>query len=158
MKNEIVALEWNEGMSVGIPEIDEDHRQFIALVNGFNKSVANRMAHTDVKKRLQNILDDAEQHFAHERILFKEWHYPGLRDHVHKHDQLISSLRSIMANNVSHGYDFEWVAVGQKINAALIDHVLTEDKKFAAFYRDSLSADSAGKERGSDRDHAGTET
>ena len=86
-------LTWNDGMSVGIQDVDEDHRQFIHLVNQFNSAVADRMSSEEVKKRLQDILDDAVKHFDHEEKLFCEWGYPDAADHACIHAQIIQTLQ-----------------------------------------------------------------
>jgi len=57
-------------------------------VNGFNESVADRMAVAEVKKRMQDLVDDAVEHFAHEERLFKEWRYPHADEHARMHAQL----------------------------------------------------------------------
>jgi hemerythrin len=50
-------------MSVGIPEIDEDHKHFIFLINELNRSIVDRKDPAEIKKRLQIIVEDAERHF-----------------------------------------------------------------------------------------------
>ena len=129
-------IKWTVGMSVGIPEIDEDHKHFIALVNSLNESVADRMAIAEVRKRLQDIVDDAVAHFAHEERLFKEWRYPGADDHASIHAQLVKVLQDIRST-ISYGHDVEWIEAGMRIKEALINHIQTEDMKYAAYYRNS---------------------
>jgi hemerythrin len=143
IEKRIWNITWNDGMSVGIAKIDADHKQFIALVNGFNESVADRMPMTEVRKRLQDILDDAVAHFAHEERLFKEWRYPDAGDHARIHAQLVKVLQDIKST-ISYGYDTEWIEAGMKIKEALINHIQTEDMKYAAFYRNSRGAPGAG--------------
>lgn len=140
-------LTWDEGMSVGIPDIDEDHKRFIALIDGFNKSVAERMEINEIQKRMQDILDDAVQHFALEQGLFDQWHYPEAERHARVHAQLLQVLQDIKSS-ISSGYDAEWVEAGFGIKDALITHFQTEDMKYAEFYRNS-SAAPAAEETGS---------
>lgn len=142
MDHEKLTIDWNDVMSVGIPEIDEDHKRFVALVHAFNDSIAEQMHRTNIRKCLQDILDDAVVHFAHEERLFEEWHYPDAGEHTNKHAQLTSLLEHIMANTVNFGFDSEWIEVGLKVKAALINHILTEDMKYAEFCRKSLRSDS----------------
>ncbi|HMC13853.1 MAG TPA: hemerythrin domain-containing protein [Gallionellaceae bacterium] len=139
MVKEIWGIAWNDGTSVGIPEVDEDEKRFIALLNRFNESVADRIALIEVKKRLQNILDDAEQHFAHEERLFKEWRYPDSDDHARKHAQVIQALKDIKENCISYDFDLEWIEAGLKIKTALINHILTEDIKYVTYYRSRIA-------------------
>ena len=62
-------LEWNENLSVCIPEIDAEHQRFIGLVNDLNEAIVDRLDIAELQKRMQSILDDAAEHFAHEEAL-----------------------------------------------------------------------------------------
>ena len=139
MEPRIWSFEWTDAMSVGIPKIDEDHKRFIALVNAFNESLEERVAIPEVEKRLGQMLDDAVQHFAQEARLFTEWHYPGADHHARMHAQLVAELRQFKST-ISDGYEAEWVEAGLKIKEALINHIHTEDMKYAEFYRNSCDA------------------
>jgi hemerythrin len=143
MEPAIWSFEWNDAMSVGIPDIDEGHKRFIDLVDAFNESVADRMAIFEVQKRLQDMLDDAVQHFAHEETLFTEWGYPGADQHARMHAQLIAWLQYIKST-MSNGADRDYIKSGMKIKEALIEHIHTEDIKYAEFYRISRGAPTAG--------------
>ncbi|MBI1175696.1 MAG: bacteriohemerythrin [Sideroxydans sp.] len=139
-ETQVWKIEWDDGMSVGIPEIDEDHKHFIRLVNQLNQAVADRMSVTEIKNRLQLILDDAERHFRHEERLFAEWHYPDTDEHASRHNRLIEALYDISARSVPHDFAAEWIDVGLRIKEALIGHILQEDMKYAAFYRSRQAA------------------
>ena len=144
MEPRIWSFEWTDAMSVGIPEIDEDHKRFIALVDAFNESIAERAAIPEVQNRLQHLLDDAVQHFAQEARLFTEWHYPGADHHARMHAQLVAELRHFKST-ISDGYEGEWVEAGLKIKEALINHIHIEDMKYAEFYRNSRDAPATGE-------------
>ena len=112
MEAHIWKIEWNDRLSIGIPEIDVDHKRFISLVNEFNRSIAGRMDLSEIKKRLQPILDDAVQHFAHEERLFKQWNYPDVEDHERKHAEIIATLQTIIKQ--LNGYELmpQWIEAG----------------------------------------------
>jgi len=124
-------------MSVGIPEIDEDHKQFILLINELNRSITDRMDPEEIKKRLQFIVEDAERHFSQEERLFKEWQYPDTDNHARIHAQALKALKAIMESFIPYGHDSGWIDAGLKIKGILINHILTEDMKYAEFYRNS---------------------
>ncbi len=140
------SISWNDAMSVGIAEVDEDHRRFIALLDRFNEAVSSRMALTEVQVRLQSILDDALAHFAREEELFRQWRYAQADDHARMHGQLVESIRQTKSK-VSDGTDVQWINAGFKLKQALIDHILQQDMKYAALYRDSRNAIAAGAMR-----------
>lgn len=137
MEPHIWKIEWNDGMSVGIPEVDEDHKHFASLVNELNRSIVDHMELCEIKKRLQNVLDDAKQHFAHEEGLFNQWKYPDSAHHADRHAQAIKSLQAIMAKFITYDLESEWIDAGLEVKDLLITHLLTEDMKYAEFYRNS---------------------
>jgi hemerythrin len=138
------TVTWDDTMSVGIAEIDADHKQFLAFVDDFNRSVEVRMSAADIEKRLQALLDDATAHFANEERLLHQWGYPGADDHARMHAELLDTLDYIRAQ-ISLGHDAEWVQAGLSVKQALISHVLNEDQKFAGFFRGLRGAPAAGK-------------
>ncbi len=127
-------LEWSEEMSVGIPEIDEDHKRFIFLIDELNRAIAGRLGQDEIQIRLQLILDDAARHFAHEERLFKEWKYPDAEDHANRHANLTRSLQALQDRFINYGLPSEWIDVGLEVKDILINHLLTEDMKYAEFY------------------------
>lgn len=131
-------IEWNEQMSVGIPEVDKEHQHFILLVNQLNQAISDRMEIAELKQRLAHILADAKQHFAHEEILLKEWRYPDAGTHANMHTRLMNSLSDLKKKAAPYDLDREWIDAGLKIKEALIGHILKEDMQYADFHRNSL--------------------
>lgn len=128
-------LEWNDSLSVYIPEIDAEHRYFIQLVNELNIAIADRMDVAEVKRRMQVIQDDAVAHFSHEERFFSECGYPEAAEHAKKHEQIISALHEIMRRFEHEGTDYEWIKAGLEVKQILVSHLLVEDMK----YRDYCS-------------------
>ena len=81
MKKPQWNLEWNDGMSVGIPEIDEDHKRFISLIDELNHSITEKMKATEIQRRLQHVIEDANRHFEQEEKFFREQRYPNAEGH-----------------------------------------------------------------------------
>jgi len=127
-------LEWNDSLSVYIPEIDVEHQRFIRLVNGLNEALIGRMEAGEIRKRMQALMDDAAAHFAHEQRLFAEWGYPAAAEHAEKHAVIMQALEGIMGRFESGGMDYEWVEAGLKIKKVLIAHLLHDDMKYRDFH------------------------
>jgi hemerythrin len=135
MEPDIWKIGWNDGLSVGIPEVDADHKRFIFLVDELNHSIVGRMDVDKIKNRLLLIIDDAVHHFGHEERLFKEWNYPDLDDHANKHAGIIKMLQTIIRTDDTHTSLPELILMGLAIKETLIDHILTDDMKYAEFYK-----------------------
>ena len=133
-------IECDESMSVGIPEIDADHKRFISLIDELNRAIVDRMGQAEIKIRLQNILDDATRHFAHEEKLFREWQYPDAEEHAKKHENAIRALQAIQDSFMNYGLPSEWINVGLEVKDILINHLVNEDMEYAQFYRNSVKA------------------
>ncbi|MDO9010420.1 MAG: hemerythrin family protein [Gallionella sp.] len=123
-------LDWNESLSMFIPEIDAQHQNFIRLINELNEAIIGRMDIEEIKRRMQSILDDAAMHFAHEEVLFKEWGYPGAEEHAQRHVQAMQFFRKIMEEFGRDRTEYEWIEAGLKVKQALIGHLLAEDIKY----------------------------
>jgi hemerythrin-like metal-binding protein len=135
MKKPKWNLEWDNGMSVGIPEIDEDHKRFILLINELNRSIAERMKSTEIHKRLQHLIEDTERHFGREEIFFLDWGYPNAEGHASSHKQVLSSLKKIQDSFMPYGLDAEWLDAALVIKNMLISHILTEDMQYANYFK-----------------------
>lgn len=122
-------------MSVGISEIDDDHRQFIALISELNRSVTERMPLLEIRRRLALLVDDAKRHFEHEEKLFREWRYPDGDNHALVHAQALNELQRIQESFIPYTFVAEWLEAVLRIRDMMINHILVEDMKYAKFCR-----------------------
>ena len=137
-------LEWNEGLSMHIPEIDAEHQRFILLVNDLNEAIIGRMGLEVIKRCMHAILDDAAAHFAHEEALFREWGYPEAEKHAQKHALIMRALHEIMGRFERGGTEYEWIDAGLQIKKALVEHLMTADMK----YRDYMLQSGTDRPKG----------
>lgn len=133
----IWRLDWNESLSVGIPEIDAEHQHFIRLINELNEAIIGRMDLEEIKSRMRSVLNDAAAHFAHEEALLNEWSYPEAGEHAQKHAQVTQALHEIMGGFERARAEFDWIEAGLKVKQALIEHILAEDMKYRDYCRAS---------------------
>lgn len=135
MKKPKWNLEWDDGMSVGIPEIDEDHKRFISLIDELNLSITQRMKATEIKKRLQHVIEDANQHFEQEEKFFRERGYPNAEGHTRSHNNVKNTLKKIQDSFIPYGLEAEWLDAALVIKQILISHILTEDMQYANYFK-----------------------
>lgn len=134
MESQPYLLQWSDSLSVGIPEIDNEHQAFIATVNDLNSALLARATQDEINHIMVRMLDDAEQHFKHEQYLFKRYNYPDVDEHARLHVELKKQLRDI-AGRFSHtNFDREWISLGLMIKQLLVTHLLEEDMKYKEFF------------------------
>jgi hemerythrin-like metal-binding protein len=131
-------LEWTDELSVGIAEIDAEHQRFILLVNQLNEAIVGRETTTEIKARLQAVIDDAESHFAHEEVLFMQWGYPEAGEHATRHQQVLKALSGIMANVGRNVIEYDLIEAGLTVKDVLIKHLLAEDMKYRDYCRNKI--------------------
>lgn len=133
-------LEWNDAMSVGIPETDEEHRQFIRSINDLNLAISSRMELAEIRRRIQLLLDHSESHFEREEALLRQWNYPDADGHAGKHAQTRQALREVMRQCTQDSLEPQWIAAGLEVKKILVNHLMAEDTKHMEYFRASRQA------------------
>ena len=128
-------IDWNEELMLGIPEIDAEHKGFVALVNDLNLALAGRADKAEVREKLDLLLLDAKQHFQHEEELFAQYEYPDWKQHAELHRQVEQALENELALFDGSEFGAVWVESGLRIKQALVSHLLEEDMKYRDFMK-----------------------
>ena len=139
MDEPIWHLEWNENLSVGDAEIDQEHRRFIDLVNDLNHSIIDRGDLPEIRNRMQSILDDGQRHFAHEEAILEQRNYPHTERHALEHQAIIENFDNILHDFNERTTMFQWIAAGLRVKAALIGHLLGADMQYRDYVRSQYS-------------------
>ena len=85
-------VEWSNELSVGIEEIDVQHKVLIDLLNEIHEAIQQRQD-TEVTRNIVRRLDEYTRvHFAVEESLMRILHYPEYERHREAHDRLIEHL------------------------------------------------------------------
>ena len=127
-------VQWSDAISVGIQEIDEQHKRLVALLNElFDVMVTDSPDRDSVaRKTLEELFDYTAVHFAVEESLFRIFDYPGYEYHKQKHDLLKSELAEISKR----------IQAGEKrIDSTLLifmknwitGHITNEDKSYSPY-------------------------
>ncbi|MBE0620628.1 MAG: bacteriohemerythrin [Burkholderiales bacterium] len=126
-------IRWSESLSVGVAEIDQEHRQFVARVNELNKAIIECRNKATVERLLDLMLMEASHHFWHEQRLLALWNYPDRAAHAAKHAELTAQFDRIMKEFERADVSFTWALKGLHIKQLLVDHLLQEDMKYRDF-------------------------
>jgi hemerythrin-like metal-binding protein len=86
---------WSSILSIGIDEIDEDHRKLIGIYNILNHSVMEGESSDYLAAVLEELINCTVWHFSHEERLMLKYGYRGLEEHKAEHRELIESAREL---------------------------------------------------------------
>jgi hemerythrin-like metal-binding protein len=104
-------VEWKEEFSVGVPDVDHEHRELIALINKVHDHLGRAGSDMTVSEFLGEIHARIAAHFALEERIMQSHRYDGYPDHKADHERLLDDLREIMdAYKEERGYDEDRLA------------------------------------------------
>lgn len=88
-------LVWDNTLSVGIPEIDEDHRRLVDLFNILKRSALEGDPTTYIEAVMEELISCTVWHFKHEERLMLKYGYDGMQEHQSEHEELIASAKEL---------------------------------------------------------------
>ncbi|MBI2993175.1 MAG: hemerythrin family protein [Gammaproteobacteria bacterium] len=91
----MTRLQWRDEYSIGIADIDYEHRELIGLINDLIDGIAEDSADA-VMDHLGEIYARIAAHFALEEKIMRERNYDQYADHKADHDRLLDAIRDIM--------------------------------------------------------------
>ncbi len=123
---------WDNVLSVGIDEIDEDHRRLIDLFNMLNHSVTEGDGPDYLAALLEELINCTVWHFSHEERLMLKYGYEGYTEHREEHQALIKSAKELQQKILQAGKlvaneDLEF------LEHWLTGHILSEDIKLGSY-------------------------
>jgi len=126
-------IPWSEDLSVGLEEIDEQHKILINLINRlFNEAILKRADKSLISDILDELIQYTIVHFAVEESLFRIFDYPDSEAHQEHHDQLkkeVVSFRKKFQDGTPidielMGFLKKWITL----------HIMKDDKKYTPFF------------------------
>lgn len=123
---------WGSILSVGVDEIDEDHRKLIDIFNLLNHAVIEGESPDYLAAVLDELITCTVWHFSHEERLMLKYGYEKIEEHKAVHQKLIEGARDLQqkilqADNSIAGENIEY------LERWLTEHILTDDLKLGSY-------------------------
>lgn len=135
-----MLIEWQDKYSVGVPRIDEQHRQLIDLLNQLYKKVGASAASQEIWPLLVNFNRYADNHFETEERIAREASIamPNQVGHNRLHENYRDRMKAFRA---SLERDDKRVAVQLLafLNNWWLQHILVEDRELGQLICDALA-------------------
>ncbi len=131
----MAQLEWDDSLSIDHAEIDSQHKELIRLYNNAHETLFNgdnRAIESLAHETLSAISDYTRKHFAYEEGYMEKIGYPGLVKHWRLHKDFVSLVEERVAE-IRSGRAVLNTRVLKMLENWLVEHIMTEDKKIAAF-------------------------
>ena len=123
---------WDEILSVGVDEIDEDHRKLVNIFNILNHSVMAEESSDYLAATLAELINCTVWHFSHEERLMLKHRYEGIEEHKAEHQELINSAKELQQEILQA----DKPVVDEHIEFLerwLTEHILTADLRLGSY-------------------------
>ena len=100
----MALIEWKDEFSVGVPDVDHEHRELIELINRLHAAMSGENATLTVLDFLGEIYAHVAAHFALEEKIMREYNYDQYQDHKDDHERLLDEIRDIMDDYEEDAY------------------------------------------------------
>lgn len=127
-----VAMEelvWDEGMSVGIDSLDDDHKQLIAILAQLMSAKIEKLDQQDIADVFEQLECYCQLHFAKEEAFLAKINYQQLVAHKQSHQDFIKQIPQLKRQWFGDASEQEVVKeqIVLFLQQWLIKHILEED-------------------------------
>jgi len=141
---------WKDNLTVGIPEIDGEHRMLIECLNQISDAMTAGADRGLLLPLLSRLIAHTEDHFLHEEIIWESARYLDLDQHKEQHANLLRTVREFRDKYASGRISMS-PDVMNALRGWVENHIFVSDKEAAATI---LGASSAKPDLGSDSSQA----
>lgn len=138
------GVKWSEVFSVGITEMDKQHKYLLGIVNQFSEAMQSKSHELIIRELLPGLLSAAQKHFEDEEQIMREVEYPEIGPHRVLHLYLVEQLGN-MTTRLQEGKVVPIYSFVPFLEEWLIQHVQQEDKRLGDYIRSLPQAETASK-------------
>jgi len=128
-----VLLQWSHEYELGNSQIDQEHKQFVNMLNEFYSRMLNGQMDYETRQAIDHFLNDFNTHLTSEEAEMQRLGYPEFDSHKALHEEFRLKLSQILQDQdqgIDVSVDFlEYLANWLKV------HLLQDDREFANFIK-----------------------
>lgn len=126
-------IDWSDALSVGIEEIDEQHKVLINLINQMHEAIHKRQGSGAVRIILSELIEYTRIHFSVEESLMRILNYSGYEEHHEQHQELLKHVVELQ-EKVASGKTSISFELMHFLKTWLTRHILEEDMQYSGFF------------------------
>lgn len=127
-------IEWEGKYSVGVTEIDGQHKRMFETINQLIGVVSVNPTEETLAPIIKALVEYKEFHFATEEKYFKEFNYEGAEEHIGAHRQFEEKLQYLREKYKNDAISLTYELV-DFLEDWLLDHLMTKDQEYVECFR-----------------------
>jgi hemerythrin len=130
-------LVWDNGLSVQVEEIDDDHRRLVSLFNILAHSVMEGDGKDYIAAVLEELISCTVWHFRHEERLMLKYGYEGLAEHKAEHQELIENVKALQQKFLQGGMTVSAEDI-EFLEHWLTEHIFVADMEMGSYLAEAM--------------------
>jgi hemerythrin len=130
----MAVFAWKEEYSVGVREIDEQHKRLVAMVNDIHVALAAGKGKDILGEILEKLIAYTQSHFVSEEALMAKYDYADLPSHKVAHVKMTKKVlelyKEFAQSDVKHS-----IEVARFLQQWLNKHILETDMKYSSLLK-----------------------
>ena len=121
-------MDWKAQYSIGIPEIDEQHKQLFECIDRLDSAANEESRRLAVYYVMDEPKDYVRIHFSVEEIVMRLFDYPGLEAHAAEHRAFAARIDEFEKSELREDVHAE---ASRFLRGWLVQHIQGSDKRYA---------------------------
>jgi hemerythrin len=131
----MALLVWEDKYSVGVAEIDAQHKKMFEMINNLFHALEKSKAQEQLQPIIKGFIDYAQYHFATEEKYFNEYNYPQKDEHTQAHNMYTKKINELLKQSIEDK-TLTSVQLMDFVEDWWIQHVTGMDQQYAKFFND----------------------
>jgi hemerythrin len=128
-------MKWDDSLSVGVREIDAQHKTLIMNLNELGEAMMQGKANSMLKFLLNKLVGYTQMHFTTEEKYMTKWSFSGFAGHKAEHDAFVKKVADFQKDYES-GKQMLSVEVLTFLKNWVANHIQVTDKKYGKFFNE----------------------
>ena len=126
-------MEWNEKLSVGIAQFDNEHKKLVGMVNNLFDAVQAGRGKEQLGPILDGLISYTKTHFANEEKYMTQHAFPEMAAHKAEHDALTKQVLDVEKKFRAGATAVLSMEVMNFLKNWLVKHIMGTDKHYGPY-------------------------
>ncbi len=123
----MALLEWHKHFEIGLPAIDYEHQEMIALINTLHDNISAGASTDDVLEFFSEVHAGIAAHFALEERMMRDRKYDLYDEHKADHEALLQQIIDIMEAYERGSYEGQLDRLSEQLESWFSVHFREKD-------------------------------
>lgn len=127
-------IEWTQDLSVGVQELDDQHKKMLAFINALFEAVTHTDNAEDMRRIADQLMVYTEEHFTTEEEFMRRCGFPALAAHQQQHIHFMEKIRDFSAT-LDEGVTSPILPLEMFhfLHTWLTEHIMRMDRGYATY-------------------------